>query len=180
MIWCFVSCLMIGCAEAPGTDAYAMWERCESSRYAYVFRYLAPPWKFIDETEGGGRQLIAIDPMESRIDYAVESGNLHARIKAVVEASNALGPWDAAREDADRYRLSATSVEGPRLFESGNGIEGVRLDAILPDRRIVAVYHGLRGGGVVSMKVAADEDLDTPDMILLLRGLEPMLSNERE
>lgn len=178
---CVLTCLISGCAEELGTDAYAMWERYESPEYAYVFSYLSPPWELVDETDDGGRQLIAVEPKKSSIDYAVESGNLHARIKAVVEVIHARSPSEAAWEDAERYRgASAISVEGPRSFKSANGIVGVRIDATFSDRRVVAIYHGLAREGAISMKAAGDEELDTPDMVLFLKGLEPDPRNERE
>ena len=161
------------CADEEGQDPYAMWAVYQHQRELYHFRYLNPPWVFVKELEEEHRQLIAIDPRLERINYHLERRNLHARIKLTVEMYNRRDPESLANADIHRYREMALAFHGPEPFMSRRGFIGFKTSATLSDRHIVTIYHAVGNRGTVVLKAAASESLDTADMTLLMKSLEP-------
>jgi hypothetical protein len=171
----FLSMLpLMSCADNEGDNPYALWDVYEHERKLYHFQYLTPPWTFISDLEEINRQVIAINPRLERIDYRTERESLHARIKVVVEIQNWWDPRTVAQTDMAHYRDEALEFRGPETFKSARGFSGFKTRATFPgNRRVVSIYQGLENRGTVVLRAAANEFLETDDMLLLMKSLEP-------
>ena len=165
-----------GCATDGGTDPYALFETYEQPDGLYRFRYLSPPWVMKDDDDDG-RQLLAVSPNRDELGFELEKGSLEARFKAIVEVLDADSVKSAVTGDAARWSDRGADIGPFVTFASAGGAVGLRVETVFLDRRMVSVYHGLRGGGVAVMRAAAQESMDTDDMSLLFRGFEPIGSS---
>lgn len=162
-----------GCASVEGADEYALFDTYTSPDGAYQFRYLSPPWVFVEDDEAGERQLLAVSPENDNIGFQIERGFLNARFKMVVEVLDGESVRSAVVRDLERWDERGADVGAPGTFESIGGNLGLRVDVDFTDRHLVSVYHNLEPASVVVMRVAAQETLETHDMALLFRGLAP-------
>jgi hypothetical protein len=173
----FVSlCEPSGCAEADGSEPYAIFETYVHPKGLYQFRYLAPPWVLLEKDEDGGRQLLAIEPDGKDIGFDLEQGYLQARLKIVVETRDHETVKAAVAEDVARWEARGAEVGPLQTFESDGGAVGLEVETVSSGRRMASVYHLIADSRVAVMSVAGQESLTTYDMMLMLRGFEPLSS----
>jgi hypothetical protein len=173
--WClalFSASGLTGCATRDGTDPYALFETYKQPEGLYRFRYLSPPWVMTAD-DSAARQLLAVAPHRKDLGFELETGSLEARFKVVVEVLDTDSVKSAVALDTARWSDHGAEIGPFVIFASAGGAMGLRVEAVFLDRRMVSIYHALRGGGVGVMRAAAQERMDTDDMNLLFRGFEP-------
>ena len=141
----------------------------------YRFSYLSPPWgKALRQQVG--LPVYVIDPNDNPLPVRGMPGDgIGARISLEVEVVGDTTVQEASEADLAAWQAEGAVAEPSEQFENRAGDVGVRVFVEATDRWITAAYFGLDGNGVVAMKIAGnDDDLQSDDMTLLLRGLEPM------
>jgi hypothetical protein len=164
---------LVSCADADGSDPYALWDTYTHVDGVYFFRYLAPPWAFVEVDDNTDSQVIAVAPLPDRIDASIETGALHARFKSVVSLRNHTSATAEASADMEHFLEIALETGKVEPFVSAGGHEGFHLSVRLSDRNLRNVYFDVSESRVVVMQLAGRESIAGADFSLLLKGLEP-------
>ncbi|MCP4601896.1 MAG: hypothetical protein GY847_15515 [Proteobacteria bacterium] len=163
---------LVGCTPVDGSDPYALWETFENDEYH--FHYLSPPWKQVG-TFNASLQVLAVDPngeplSEAELPGDGLDGHFNLIVRQGVPHDDAQG---AAQEDLNRWKAQGATVEPLEPFRNAAGDQGVQALAHTHDRWITSVYHDLTNGGTVFMTVIGKIRVDTADITLMMKSLEP-------
>ncbi|MCP4678608.1 MAG: hypothetical protein GY854_24465 [Deltaproteobacteria bacterium] len=172
-IVCCVCALATSCDPVDGADPYAIWNTFEQSDDFYHFHYLSPPWEptsLVIPT----RQVFVVDPSTDPLpEIGLAGDGLSARLEFVVEMVFGIDAQAEAQARLDRWKNAGAETKRIESFVSEGGDEGFRTWARSTDRWITAVYLYHPMDGVVIMTVVGKENVDTQDITLLMKSLEP-------
>jgi hypothetical protein len=166
----------LGCDPVDGTDPYALWETYEDSTARYHFRYLSPPWEKPGAHDADGFRLI-VGPGEDPLDEVGLPGDgLTSEMGLAVEIVRGVKAASAASADNVAWSKHGAEPEPVKEMENTAGDLGKRIAAAASDRSFTAVYFDLEGGDSVRLIVVGREDVDDPDVEMILESLEPRSS----
>ncbi len=172
LVFC-VCVVATSCDPVEGTDPYAIWNTFEHPDGFYHFHYLSPPWEPTSLVIPM-RQAFVVDPdMEPLHNVGLAGDGLSARLEFVVEMILGADAETEANEKLNRWKSMGADTKRIESFFSEGGDKGFRIWARSTDRWITAAYLHRPAGGVVIMTVVGKENVDKPDITLLMKSLEP-------
>ncbi|MDD5308564.1 MAG: hypothetical protein PHU25_14680 [Deltaproteobacteria bacterium] len=160
-----------GCGAVDGTDPYALWKTYEHPLGAFHFHYPSPPWKEADGSTDTDLVLV-VDPGPT--SDAGEPGARY-RLEAAVVAGDVAE--DASVAEQSRLEARGYGTSPPRGWENGAGDHGVIIEGRNDGASVAAVLLAT-SYGVAALRIFTRDDIDDPDVDLLLESLEPRAAGE--
>ena len=170
-----------GCDPVDGTDPYALWETFDDSMGRFHFHYLRPPWEPVSMPVSAKQVFVVEQTDEEPLDSSWTDGDgPGARLVLIVTVFMVADAETVAAREMDAWKEAGGEVEPVDHFMSGSGDVGIWTGARGVDWRMLAVYYDLETIGSVAMRVAGElSNVDTADVMLLLKSLEPRPSEAK-
>ena len=173
-VFCCILCAVCGCDSVDGTDPYAIWKTYQDPDELFHFHYLSPPWEK-DLRDRQAVPIYVVEPHDEPLPVLGMPGDaIGARLSLQLEVTWDATPQDVSAADIRDWEAAGAEAEEGGPFQNRAGDPGLRVSAEAPDRWFTVVYFELDGDGVVAMQITGNrDDLQSDDIALLLRGLEP-------
>jgi hypothetical protein len=157
---------MLGCGTIDGTDPYALWDTYEHPLDAYHFHYPAPPWKRADDSTDTAFAMVVAP------DDSPDAGEPGARYRLESAIVPGVETADASSDERSRLEARGYATSTPREWTNAAGDPGLVIEGRDRDASVVEILIAT-SYGVAALRLFSREDLDDPDVDLVLESLEP-------